>query len=237
MRIDRTTFLALTATIAGAAGCSSSSSSAQVDGGSPQADASTQPEAAAAVADAGAQVDAGGDAASCAVPCGGNCCQGKTACHIDSLGNKNCVPTCTDSLGCPTASPCCAYSPASDAGSGICLPSPTAEGYCLCSEVEGCTNPALGGGCCAPLTNPTGNPTGPYVCKPTGGASAGAAYYCTSCTAPACASGYCAVTVGGNCICELPCQNSSQCGGQNCSTLTGGACLGAMGACTAPANP
>ena len=236
--VDRSAFLMLVASIAGQTACGSFHTVATSDAGALVGTDSggAQPD----TGPGGAPLDTG---PACAAPCGANCCKGATACYVDSSGNHNCAPTCSSSAECPASSPCCRY-PGPAGGSSICLPPlagsvglspPSLEGgACLCRKNTECVQ-----GSCAPLVNASNDPIGPYVCK-VNGANAGRAYeVCSGGVGGTCSGGLCCVTLTdvGSTICELPCQNSSQCGGGQCSPLTAGACQGATGACTAPANP
>jgi len=169
--------------------------------------------------------------------CAGSCCNANALCVTDMAGNQSCAIKCTTGADCTSAaSPCCAVIPGVK-GTQVCLPNDTVAGQqCACAKTTDCTS-----GCCAPVADSTGNPIGPYVCKPADGKP----YDCSPDTACAptasCSSGYCPIQVTGNgsCVCSEPCTNSSQCGtgGGTCATLMNGTCNTAPGACLPPAGP
>ena len=140
--------------------------------------------------------------------CGSQCCSTGSVCVADTAGNRSCAQSCTSSSQCPTANPCCAVL---NNGNAACVANGVVAGQqCRCATPAECTS-----GCCAPMTDTSGNPVGPLVCKP----NDGQAYDC--CFAPAvlsCAGNYCCVADNaGNQFCSLPCTNGSNCGAAHCN--------------------
>ena len=123
-------------------------------------------------------------------------------------GSKaDCLAQCCKDVpdGCPTT-PTDAGHPKDAAVDGT-LPGdggPQAE----CVTGKDCTS-----GCCAPATNVSGDPVGPYVCKPNDGRP----YDCcngiaVSCTSPAC----CVTDANDNSFCAPMCTGNGQCGAARC---------------------
>lgn len=172
--------------------------------------------------------------------CAGQCCVNATAtCVTTPTGTKLCAQTCTTSSDCPVANGCCTVVNLAGGGQGGACQAPgsVTGQQCLCSTATECGSSGHTGsttGCCAPIANAAGNPTGPYICKPNDGKG-------YDCCGAGCVSGYCCVNLtqadGGaliGSICQEPCTNSSTCGGGSCTPLTTGSCNNATGTCDAP---
>jgi len=143
----------------------------------------------------------------CSNPCGSQCCSSGSVCVTDTAGNKSCAQSCTSSSQCPAASPCCAVL---TGGGAACVANGVVTGQqCRCATTTECAS-----GCCAPMTDASGNPVGPYVCKPNDGQP----YNCCFGTT-VCGGNYCCVAdSAGNQFCSLPCSSSSNCGAAHCNT-------------------
>jgi hypothetical protein len=147
--------------------------------------------------------------------CGTNCCSANAACVQDNAGNKSCATKCTDSTQCGGTTPCCTPLANTCLGATSCpsVCAANASGRaCRCATGSECSN-----NCCAPLTDTSGNPVGPLVCKPFDGA----AYDCCSGLGGVTCSGNgcCAGDSAGNHYCAQSCLNPSQCGNANCVTF------------------
>lgn len=153
--------------------------------------------------------------------CGAACCAGGTTCVDDGSGNKLCAQTCTASSECPSAKHCCTLQ--AD-GTGACLQNALFPGQqCKCKLKDECAS-----GACGQATDLAGNPKPAYVCTPNDGKP----YH--GCSGAPCTSGYCCLTFSNvGSICQLPCVNSTQCGGgSTCSALPGSmTCNGAVRTC------
>ncbi len=250
MKLDRSKYLAFVAALGGiSAACSSSPSTGNgsgSDSGSGSSGAGTSSSswsgggASSGGSSGGASSGSSGgttDGAAC-VPCPTTCCAEGAICVDDGLGNKACRQVCTDSAQCPTAAPSC-----SAASSGLCgtvgtqwacLP----QGLCA-NQVVRCsaTLPCPSGGACAPYVE-SGNPVGPYVCKPNDGHSYDG---CGTAVCNGCAtSGFSCAKAGTNSFyfcgkgcsldsdcpsaCCLPTQACGFCGGVGCAAGVCGPC-------------
>jgi hypothetical protein len=146
---------------------------------------------------------------SAAQTCGTACCASTAVCFTDGAGNKSCATLCTDSSQCPTATNCC--TPFTN-GQSACLAFGVAQGQaCRCTTSAECSS----GGACAPLTDTTGAPVGPFVCKPNDGALYdGCNGLGTTCSGNGC----CVQDTNGNYFCTTTCTNASMCGNAKCNT-------------------
>ena len=81
---------------------------------------------------------------------------------------------------------------------------------------QSCTTSAeCASACCAPQLNSSGNPVGPYICKPNDGAP----YDCCFGVFTDCGSGYCCFSdSNNNQFCSAPCDGPDQCGAASCET-------------------
>ncbi len=71
--------------------------------------------------------------------------------------------------------------------------------------------------CCAPMTDSTGEPVGPYICK----ANDANAYDCCTGLTNFCGDGFCCVAdTNGNEFCATECTSSSSCGAAKCDTFS-----------------
>jgi hypothetical protein len=124
---------------------------------------------------------------------------------MDANNNLTCAKLCTSSNQCSAPNNCC--TPLKTGSQSVCY-APGGK-YCRCATGAECSS-----GCCAPATDATGNPVGPYVCKP----NDGAAYNCCFGVGTPCSgSAYCCVAdASGNQFCATQCVNSSMCGGARC---------------------
>ncbi|MHB1843215.1 MAG: hypothetical protein ACYCWW_00090 [Deltaproteobacteria bacterium] len=124
----------------------------------------------------------------------------------DQAGNQACAVSCTGPSQCAASTPCCAPLPA---GGSACIGNGVFQGQtCRCSVSNDCS-----GGCCAPQTDSSGNPIGPYICK----ANDAAPYDCCTGFGNDCGSGFCCVAdSSGNEFCASQCTNDSQCGAAHC---------------------
>ncbi len=147
--------------------------------------------------------------ACCSTPCGSACCTSGSVCVKDSAGNQACAVSCTSGSQCPAATPCCAVL---QGGGGACVGNGIVTGQaCICTTGAECST-----GCCAPLADSSGNPTGPYVCK----ANDGAHYDCCVGATVNCGGNDCCVADShGNEFCAEPCTNNSTCGSGHCDTF------------------
>lgn len=84
--------------------------------------------------------------------------------------------------------------------------------YTPCTTASDCTT-----GCCAPATDTSGNPIGPYVCKQNDAAP----YDCCYGITEICGNNYCCVAdTNGNQFCSTPCTSSATCGNAQCNTYS-----------------
>lgn len=129
---------------------------------------------------------------------------------------------CTTSGSCPMDSNCCLRT--NDGGPSMCMQDPQVAQSCLCATGADCAS-----GSCAPAVDSSGNPTGPYVCKPDDGSPYQGCVGTASCTAPFC----CATDGKGNQFCAMPCTSDSTCGSGHCNAVhfTGTSCAGSAKAC------
>jgi hypothetical protein len=170
----------------------------------------------------GSDASGGGDSGSCARPCGNSCCSASAVCISDSLGNKSCAEACTDSKLCPSTAPCC--DPTMGNG-GACVPSAPSQ-TCRCTTGAGCPTT----GTCAPQTDVSGNPVGPYVCKANDGAKYdGCGGNCLGTgRCPNAPTGYSCFAVTGNSFCGKGCTADADCGDPGvtcCKPATCGNCV------------
>jgi len=142
----------------------------------------------------------------CSAPCGTQCCSSGSVCGSDTAGNNSCAQSCTSSSQCPAASPCCAVL---NNGDAACVANGVVTGQqCRCTGPSECA-----GGCCAPMTDTSGNPVGPFVCKLNNGQPYNCCFGATTCAGNTC----CVADNYGNQFCSLPCTNSSNCGAAHCN--------------------
>jgi hypothetical protein len=171
----------------------------------------------------GGAVDAGNF---CQTTCGGQCCDISTSeCVLtDDAGNSGCATLCTDSSQCTGSANCCTptarCTSAADCHS-VCLP--YLPGYaCRCNSASHCQS-----GCCAPATDPSGNPSGPYICRKTDGTNHDC---CDGTTACRDNHGCCATDANRSIICIVQCTSDSSCGAGHCDnypeTPSGSTCTG-----------
>jgi hypothetical protein len=83
--------------------------------------------------------------------------------------------------------------------------------YCRCSLASECPT-----GCCAPGTDSSGNPVGPYVCS----LNDGAPYDCCNGTQACSGTSCCATDPNGSALCVAPCTNDTTCGATHCDSYT-----------------
>lgn len=175
--------------------------------------------------------------------CNGGCCDQGAVCANDGV-TAQCAQPCTTNAACPTTgNSCCALLPN---GTGACLPPGTYTGQeCLCATQTDC-HVAANVGCCAPKTNATGNPIGPYVCETLDTSTTAGAYQCCDYGEYGCGAGLCCLfdgnTAGGasqgtSQVCFEPCMTAANCGTgkATCVPVTGGTCNTATDVCAAPA--
>jgi hypothetical protein len=129
---------------------------------------------------------------------------------------------CVTSGTCPMDSTCCLRT--YDGGPSMCTPDPQVAQTCLCATGADCNS-----GSCAPAVDPSGNPTGPYVCKPDDGSPYQGCVGTASCTAPFC----CVTDKKGNQFCAMPCTSDSTCGSGHCNAVdfSASSCTGSTRAC------
>lgn len=149
------------------------------------------------------------DQACCQTPCfdgdAGTCCSSEQECITLTNGPTVCAQTCASSSRCPATAPCC--TPVTG-GAAACINADPSVTACICVGPTDCD-----AGCCAPLTDVNGNPTGPYVCKPNDGAH----YDCCYGTFTNCSGNDCCVSDGfGNEFCASPCTDSTNCTASRC---------------------
>jgi hypothetical protein len=150
---------------------------------------------------------AGTGGATCAVPCGKDCCKAGTVCVGDGLFGGTCAAECEANSECPMASPVCSLF---EDGSSACtadmgLPQ-------RCSAAADCASKA-----CAPNVDAAGDPAGPYVCVPNdGGAYHGCFGLLTSCDSDHC----CFTDKEQNQFCARPCTSAAECGDGKCVTYS-----------------
>ncbi len=146
---------------------------------------------------------------------GGSCTSGAGLCeHLTSCVSGTCQPwpstagaSCSqtgspDDIGCLGGLTCV---------SGMCQVPFQSNPGCLCTASSECT-----GSECAPMTDATGAPLGPYLCKPDDGLPY------DGCTTISCGSGFdCWTDSNGNEFCAVTCSSSSGCpGGTQCHSGT-----------------
>jgi hypothetical protein len=145
---------------------------------------------------------ADGDGASCKA-CGTRCCTANETCVTDTNGSS-CQQTCAKSSECPSTAQCCQV--LAD-GQSACT---AATDSCRCAVPADCVS-----GCCAPMTNASGDPVGPYVCKPDDGAD----YDCCKGLTVRCGADHCCVKDNlGNEFCAAACATDSDCGQAHCQS-------------------
>jgi hypothetical protein len=134
------------------------------------------------------------------------CCASGEVC-VDDGTEKTCAQPCSDSSSCPAESPCCTLLPGGMSG---CLPNNVnATQQCLCTTSSECTS-----GACAPATDASGNPVGPYVCK----ANDGGGYDGCHGVFTTCAGNYCCVEdTNSNEFCSIECTTDLDCGSAHCN--------------------
>ncbi len=214
MRIARALLFASLVPVGMVACSSASSGGSPTDGGSESASGS----------------DASDGGGGCAIPCASQCCNADAVCVSDMAGNKTCAVSCTDSKACPPASPCCgpggeSKTGATDQWAG--LPS-TFYATAVCRCVTGA---ACGSGVCGPQTDSTGNPFGPYVCKPNDSKpydGCGGCPHCGSAPGLNCWND----PTAGDAICAKSCNTNVDCGDAGnvcCKPATCGNCLNSCG--------
>jgi len=138
--------------------------------------------------------------------CGDDCCSEGSVCVEDDLGNKSCAQACTSSDQCSDSAPCCAVL---QDGTSACVANASHGGQCRCTTGTECSS-----GACAPATDASGAPVGPYICVPNDGAPYDG---CVGAFTD-CAGAYCCVADSyGNEFCAALCVSSSTCGGAECN--------------------
>lgn len=156
--------------------------------------------------DGGHARDSGSGDCPAAQACGDDCCSAGAVCVEDQLGNKSCAQACTSSDQCSAAAPCCAVL---DDGSSACVADANAGDQCRCATGAECSS-----GACAPATDGSGAPVGPYICVPNDGAPYDGCVGAFN----DCAGSYCCVADSyGNEFCAALCVSDSTCGGAQCN--------------------
>lgn len=133
---------------------------------------------------------------------------------------------CVTSGTCPMDSTCCLRT--DGGGPSTCAPDLGVAQSCLCATGADCAS-----GACAPAVDSSGNPTGPYVCKPDDGSPYQGCVNTASCAAPYC----CVEDEKGNAFCAMPCTSDATCGSGHCDALdfsgsSGSSCTGSTKACS-----
>jgi len=196
---------------AGASGSSSSSGSTGSSSGSPF----VTPEAGASGAASSGSAPGSGSSGSAGSASGGS---------SGATGSSSGAPVQT----CPTGYALCS-------GAQCCLPNEqcieNAEGN-ICSKI--CTaSTQCGSGACAPLVDSSGNPTGPYVCKPNDGHAYDG---CGPAVCNACATtGFSCEKAGENSFyyCGKGCKVPADCPGACCLTMAACGFCPLVGTCSA----